>query len=76
MDANVVLREQPGRRIAAIRFSGFATQSSLDRHRDEMMARLAKRQEKPIGTPSYAFYDPPWTPPWARRNEIMVEISR
>lgn len=75
LDSSVVLREQPARRVAALRFSGFASQASLDRHAAELRERLAARGETPAGAVTYAFYDPPWTLPWARRNEVMVEIQ-
>jgi hypothetical protein len=28
----------------------------------------------PRSEPGVALYDPPWTPPFMRRNEVMVEI--
>ena len=28
------------------------------------------------GDPEYAFYNPPWTPGFMRRNEIWIEIER
>lgn len=75
LDRSVVLREQPARRIGALRFSGFASQASLDRRAAELRERLAARGETTIGAATYAFYDPPWTLPWARRNEVMIEIE-
>lgn len=76
LDPEVVLREQPARRIAALRFSGFATRSSLEKNATELRDRLAFRGETVVGAESYAFYNPPWTLPWLRRNEIVVEIRR
>lgn len=72
----VGLVETPARRMAAIRFSGLVNDGDLAaneaRLRDDLKARgIAAR-----GPAHYAFYDPPWTLPWNRRNEVMVEISR
>lgn len=74
LDDAVQLREQPQRRVAVIRFSGLATQSNLTRHTDELRRRIESRGDVALGPVVYAFYDPPWTLPWARRNEVMIEL--
>lgn len=75
-DPSVRLREEPARRMAVIRFSGFAPEDRLDRQEEALARAIAAQGLRPIGPPTYAFYDPPWTPPWMRRNEIMVEVAR
>lgn len=75
LDASVVLREQPRRRVAVLRFSGFGAESNLVRRSEELRQRLAARGEVAVGSVTYAFYNPPWTPPWLRRNEVMLEIA-
>lgn len=75
LDAQVELRETPPRRVAVVRFSGWATGSNLARHEAELRERLAARGDTAAGPVTYAFYDPPWTLPWLRRNEVMVEIG-
>jgi hypothetical protein len=37
---------------------------------------IAAKRLTPKGAAHYAFYDPPWTLPWNRRNEVMVEIGQ
>jgi hypothetical protein len=74
LDAAVQLRERPQRRVAVIRFSGLATHDNLTRHADELLRRIESRGEVARGPVTYAFYNPPWTLPWARRNEVMIEL--
>ena len=74
LDSQVRLREQPARRVAVLRFSGLATAGNLERHANELRQRVAARGETASGALSYAFYNPPWTLPWARRNEVMLEL--
>lgn len=76
LDTTVTLRTQPARRMATLRFSGLATRDNLDRHGEELLRRVESRGDVVIGATSYAFYDPPWTLPWAHRNEVMVEVQR
>jgi hypothetical protein len=40
----------------------------------ELLACLARDGIETVGRPLYAGYDPPWTPPWLVRNEVMAEI--
>lgn len=76
LDTRVALSATPARRVAALRFSGLATQRSLDEHAGELRRRIAERGERAVGPVTYAFYNPPWTLPWARRNEVMLELAR
>ena len=72
----VELKEIPGRRFAAIRFSGMGGQDSLERHTKEVDEFLSAKNLTPLSPPTYAFYNPPWTLPFLRRNEVMVELSK
>lgn len=76
LDSRVTLRETPARRVAVLRFSGLATQSNLEDHAGALRARIAQHGERAVGPVTYAFYNPPWTLPWARRNEVMLELAR
>ena len=71
----VELKEIPGKRFAAIRFSGMGGQDSLERHTKELDEFLSAKNLTPLSPPTYAFYNPPWTLPFLRRNEVMVELS-
>ena len=71
----VELIEVPSRKVAAIRFSGFAGDSALERRSNELSAFLAREGLSPREAPVFAFYNDPWTLPFLRRNEVMVEIA-
>ncbi len=61
---------------AAIRFSGVWSQSSLDLNQAKLNAYLGKNNYKQMGEAEYAFYNPPWTLPFLRRNEIIFKIKK
>jgi hypothetical protein len=70
----VKLKEIAAKRYAAIRFSGMASEDSLKRRTEELNAFISAKNFTPLSAPTYAFYNPPWTLPFLRRNEVMVEI--
>lgn len=71
----VRLREVPARIWAVLRYSGFNTQASIQERTDELLAWLAARNIRTVGSPQLARYNPPWTLPVFRRNEILQEIE-
>jgi DNA gyrase inhibitor GyrI len=71
----VKLKEVEGKRFAVIRFSGMAGEDSLKSHTDELKVYLRSKNLQSLSAPTYAFYNPPWTLPFLRRNEVMVEVA-
>jgi DNA gyrase inhibitor GyrI len=73
---DVVLKEVAGKRFAVIRFSGRAKTKSLEERTKELQAFIENKQLEAISEPTYAFFNPPWTLPLLRRNEVMIEINK
>ena len=74
-DPRVKLVEVPAQKMAVLRFSWVRTADRVKKMEEQLLALLARDGVKAIGTPSYAGYSAPWTPPWMTRNEVMVEVS-
>jgi len=74
-DTRIKFLKISAHRTAVIQFSGFNTDSNLSEHLKMLMDWLGKNNIAPIGEPTYAFYNPPWTLPFLKRNEVMVKIS-
>ena len=68
----VTLREVPASNYAVIRFSGFAGEDKVANKAAELMKWLDSKGITPVGKPELARYNPPWTLPFFRRNEVMV----
>lgn len=62
-------------RVAVIRFSGLANEKVLQAKTRELQAHLAAQNLQASGPPTYAFYDPPWTLPFLRRNEVLIALA-
>ena len=71
----VKVRELPGRRFAAVRFSGWPNDGKLEEQTACLKKFIAEKNLKSLSVPTYAFYNPPWTLPFFRRNEVLIEID-
>ena len=71
----VTLKEVPGESYVAIRFSGLNSNKNITQYEKELMQYVATNQIKTVGSLKYAFYNPPWTLPFMRRNELMFEVE-
>lgn len=73
-DPQVVLREEPARRQAVVVFSGLAGEDRVRKATAQLRTWLDAKGLRPVGPFRLARYDPPWTLPFWRRNEVMVEV--
>ncbi len=71
----VELIQIPSKKFAVIRFSGTANETSLKEETKKLLAFVEEKKLKTLSDPTYAFFNPPWTLPFLRRNEVMVEIK-
>jgi hypothetical protein len=71
----VVIVEVPARTLAVIRFSGWATRGKIARNSEKLFETLEQYGIEPVSGTTLNQYNPPWTPPFLRRNEISVEIA-
>ena len=71
----VTLREVPAKRHAVIAFSGFTGEEKMQQKTTELLAWIQSTGRQAVGVPQLARYNPPWTLPFLRRNEILVEIA-
>ena len=74
-DTRVTLKPVPAKRMAVIRFSGTANDNIIGSKTDELRKYALEHKLATVGEPLLAFYNPPWTLPFFRRNEIMLELA-
>ncbi len=73
-DSSVRMRRVPAQTAAALRFSGRWTRSAYDARTEELKDLLAHEGLTTTGRPRYARFDPPWTPWFLRRNEVVIPV--
>ncbi len=60
---------------AVLRFSGGRGVARVAEMRAALLQQLKNSGWEEAGKPVAWFYDPPWTLPWARRNEVAVQVK-
>ncbi len=73
--AGIGITELPGRRVAAVRFAGLASDAVLQQKEAELRSWLDTRGEVETGRVEYAFYDAPFIPGPLRRNEVLIPLG-
>lgn len=71
----VYLREIPASLVAAVRYSGLWREKRDNKEQQELEQWMAQQGLKRAGEPSSARYNPPFTPGFMRRNEILLPVS-
>jgi hypothetical protein len=66
----------PEEHVAVAGFTGWWTERGIARRQAALIDQLAESVWQPAGTPTAWFYDPPWTLPFLRRNEIAVPVQQ
>lgn len=73
-DERVSLLEIPDQTLLSIEFSGTAKPARLEKYQQQLIAFAEQQNLTPVGEPTFAFYNPPWTLPMLRRNEIHLSL--
>lgn len=75
VDKRVVIREEVEKRYGVVRFSGVATDEVVENRVEKLQKSLERDGYKVVGQFLLARYNPPWTLPAFRTNEIMIPIE-
>ena len=74
-DQRVSFREAPAYTAAVIQFSGWASAEKADENWQQLQRFLIAEEIDITGEPTLNQYNPPWTLPFMRRNEIIVPVA-
>lgn len=73
-DSRVRVMSIPEETVAVLRFSGLATDTVVAAQRAALFTTLAGTHWRAAGDPVTWYYDPPWTLPPLRRNEVALPV--
>ena len=74
-NSQIKIKQVKDRRCAVLRFSGKANEEKFNAKVQELMSWIKAENLKIIGVPELARYNPPWTLPFLRRNEVLIEVE-
>lgn len=74
-DPQVMLRQVPARRIAAVRYSGSWSEKGYLRQKSALEAWMRAKGLASAGEPQWARYNSPFSLWFLRRNEILIPVA-
>jgi hypothetical protein len=74
-NSQVKLMALPPARYATVTFSGLAREGDVADRTAELKVWMASHALQANGPPELARYNPPWTPWFMRRNEVLIALA-
>jgi DNA gyrase inhibitor GyrI len=74
-DGSLTVRELPAGRFAVLRFRGRRNAKNEAESLQRLKDRMAAEGLSVLSPPVFAYFDPPWTPGFLRRNEVMLQTE-
>lgn len=75
LDENVIVKVLPKVKVATLQFNGRMNENNIFNHTQMLEDWLKQKGFNASANPYSAAYDPPWTLPLLRRNEIHIPIE-
>jgi len=74
-DSRVTISEVGPQLLAAIRYRSRWSLDGYEKHLAILTDTLEKAGRTVVGEPIWARYDPPWTPWFQRRSEVLIVVA-
>ena len=75
LDTSLKVRELASGQFAVLGYSGGRNANNEQEAFSRLQAWMKEKGFKEISAPIYGYFDPPWTPAFLRRNEVMVRVE-
>ncbi len=75
LDPAVTIKKISGKKVAVIRYSGSLSEQAIEDKSEELKSWLSQQGFRGLFPSRSAAYDPPWTLPFLRRNEVHIDIE-
>jgi hypothetical protein len=75
VDTLITIRQVDGKKVATIQFSGYLSDENIKENSIKLQNWINTKGYQALSVPCSAGYDPPWTIPFLRRNEVQIDIE-
>jgi len=75
LDSSLNIKKIPAGRFAVLRFSGSRSAAKEAECLVLLKSWIDAKGLTAVDPPAYGFFDPPWTPSFLRRNEVMLRLA-
>ncbi len=75
-DSVPAIAAETGKKVAIIQFSGLWSEESMQDKTSELNDWISANNLTSSSEPRWAGYNPPWTIPFLRRNEVMIDVQQ
>ena len=75
LDSSLSLKKIPAGRFAVLRFSGARSAEKESEALALLKNWMAEKELASVDSPVFGYFDPPWTPSFLRRNEVMLRLT-
>lgn len=75
-NSNIEIVKVPAKNYGVIKFSGLAGSEKVAAKTAELQSWMQAQKLRMSGEPELARYNPPWTLPFMRRNEVMIAYQQ
>lgn len=72
---NIKISTMPQKQVAIVRYSGSWDEKVIDEKSSQLKHWIMANGLTPASEPRWAGYNPPWTLPFLRRNEVMIDAN-
>jgi hypothetical protein len=74
-NSNITIKQMPAQQLAVVTFSGWVDEEKLAAQTTRLNEWMAKNGLKSSGSVQLSRYNPPWTLPFWRRNEVWMKLD-
>lgn len=74
-NSSITIKQMPAQQLAVVTFSGWVDEEKLASQTTRLNEWMAKNGLKPSGSAQLSRYNPPWTLPFWRRNEVWMKLD-